>query len=137
MVKTERVLVGGIMRKKRFSFPLSVFFIFIFTTISVSASNDRSPPSAERGQPEVLFVYGEVVAIDGIWNSVTIRHFDYTVLKNDDLEIALKETTEWENVPGMRQLNIGDWAGVTYVIQPNGNRMAESISVEKTEKKIP
>lgn len=112
------------------------FMLSAFLTFSFSCDSCRGQASAqelpEQELPEYAvegWVFGDVVELDSENSRFILVYFDYHG-REKEMEVKVDAGTKYENVSGFDDIKAGDALSVDYLITPEGEAVALSISVE-------
>lgn len=114
---------------------LAILFIFSGVSFSeeVAIESDQSSEKPEFVEPEINWMWGEVVSVDNNSGQIEIKYIDY------DTEIEKTETihtsadTTYENVSGLAQIKSDDTISIDYSISDDNSIIAKHIAIEKLE----
>lgn len=92
-------------------------------------------PSAPMGnpEPEMQWVWGEVVSVDTASNTITVKYLDYETDAEKQITIIVDVKTTLENIKSLTEIQPKDTVSVDYMAGPEGKSLAKNISVEKPE----
>lgn len=132
--------------KKIFILITTVSLLFIFTGLGSTqeaTEESVSPPAAEEPaaaqptlenatEPEIQWLWGEVVSVDAQNNALVVKYLDYETESEKELNIVADEKTTYENVQSLLDVKPLDTVSIDYIISDAKN-IAKNISVEKPE----
>jgi hypothetical protein len=125
---------------------------FIFITLNIAFSQDETPvqtmeptenksevvqggavpAEAVNQEPEIQWVWGEVVTVDLQNKTVFVKYLDYESDQEKEMGVAADDKTTFENVASVDELKPKDTVSIDYV-SVEGKNIAKNISVEKLE----
>ena len=132
-----------------------VGFSLIFLAFGVSSAADKPIPgepkapmepsaSAQQAagnlgseQPEVQWIWGEVVSVDMVKNQIQVKYLDYEADMEKEMTISVDEKTTYENIKSLSELKAQDTVSIDYALTLDGKYLAKNISVEKPEAATP
>lgn len=104
------------------------------------ASQSQSTPIATQEQavtavtePEVQWLWGEVVSIDENTKQLLIRYLDYETDSEKVISINTDAKTIYENAKSLEEIKTQDTLSIDYVATLDGKNIAKNISIEKNE----
>jgi hypothetical protein len=106
--------------------------MFSFLLLIAGFSLAQEQPVINTTDPEVQWIWGEVVSIDSQKNEMTVKYLDYETETENNIVIAADEKTTYENINSLGQIKLQDNVSIDYVVGPAGN-IAKNISIEKAE----
>ncbi|MCU0651846.1 MAG: hypothetical protein MUC39_02765 [Candidatus Omnitrophica bacterium] len=121
---------------------ISALFL-VFVGVNIAVSNDESNiirgPSMQPviPDPEMQWVWGEVLVADPVSNKIILKYLDYETENEKDMNISVNELTTYDNLSSLTQLKPTDTISVDYVVTPEGVNLAKNISIEKSEEISP
>ncbi len=120
--------------KNKITFSIAILAICFLSLPLAFAQNQVQSSDFQQSAPsdEVLWVWGEVKAIDQGQSAVTISYIDYQTEEDRELIISVPQETKFENISGISGLKVGDTVSVDYVAK-DGKNTTKHISVEKIE----
>jgi len=94
----------------------------------------QGPPMQEIStEPEMQWLWGEVVSVDPANSQVTVKYLDYDNDTEKEMVVNVDEKTGYENSKSIGDIKSGDTVSIDYVVSPEGKSVAKNISVEKPE----
>lgn len=120
--------------KNKIIFSIGIFTVCFLLLPLAFAQNETQSAALQQSAPsdEVLWVWGEVKAIDQGQSAITVSYIDYQTEEDKELIISVPADTKFENIPGISGLKVGDTVSVDYVTK-DGKNTTKHISVEKIE----
>ncbi|MDD5166198.1 MAG: hypothetical protein PHQ57_02270 [Candidatus Omnitrophica bacterium] len=118
------------------SFLIALCLLFINLGLASSqedAAVKEKLVKATEAEPEIQWVWAEVVSVNIEKNEVKIKYFNYETDEEKEIDIAVDNKTTYENIKSINELKIGDTLSIDYVVSPEGKDIARNISVEKPE----
>ena len=101
-----------------------------------SPVQDGAVASLAQSEPEVLWVWGEVAAVDLVKKSLTLKYLDYESDEEKDIDIVTNEKTGYESIKSLDDITAKSVLSVDYIVQ-DGLNIAKNISFERGELPIP
>jgi len=114
-------------------------FLLVIGAKSVFSQNEGASalPAASKeasSEPEILWVWGEVTAVDSASNKLSVKYLDYENDVEREISISLDDKTTFDNNAGsIAQLKPKDTVSIDYMVDPSGANIAKNISIEKIE----
>lgn len=111
-----------------------MFFSIIFISAGMVFSQEliQGPPVQQAAsEPEVQWLWGEVISLDAGNNEVTVRYLDYDNDVEKEITLGADEKTTYENIKSLSELKTGDNASIDYIIGQDGRSIAKNIAVEQ------
>lgn len=121
-------------REKVFIFILLIV-IFMGLNLGLSLGQELKVPekTAPVSEPEVQWLWGEVVSVDANAKQITIKYLDYDTYQDKETTINVDEQTTYENLTSLGEIKPQDTISVDYIISLEGKNLARNISLEKPE----
>ncbi len=101
--------------------------------LSVSQESADKEQPVLASEPEVQWLWGEVVSLNPQTNSISVKYLDYETDTEKQMLITADDKTAYENVKSLADLRIQDNVSIDYIITDQGKNIAKNISVEKPE----
>lgn len=121
---------------------LSVGFIFAQQEIEEQTPAEPAVPETTKQataeaeiEPEIQWVWGEVVSVDTQENEVLVKYVDYDTETEKDITIGVDDKTTFENTQSLNEINPQDTVSIDYILTAEGKNLAQNISVENPETK--
>ncbi len=116
---------------------LIVSMVFVLVSASGllafnSTGQDGSDTVAQE-EPEIQWVWGEVVLADPVSNRLTVKYLDYDTDQENEMVFAVNDKTTYENAVFLGDIKPGSPVGVDYIIDEEGNGIAVNISIENID----
>jgi len=89
-------------------------------------------PAAPVVQPDMQWIWGEVVTVDPQNNKFTIKYLDYETDQEKELVVAVDGKTTFENIKSIAEIKPQDTLSLDYIVD-GANNIAKNVSVEKPE----
>ncbi len=124
-MKIKTGLILGIM--------VSLIFISARTIFSQEPTIQGGAIPENQNEPEMQWVWGEVVTLDTQNKTVLVKYLDYETDQEREISINIDEKTTYENIKSIDELKPKDAVSIDYIISPDGNNVAKNISFEKPE----
>jgi hypothetical protein len=96
----------------------------------------QEPVASQEPAPvldESRWVWGEVTAVDTNLGQLVIKYLDYETDEVKDMLLIVDPEATFENISGLKDIKIGDYASVDYIVNKENKNIAKNISVEKPE----
>ncbi len=107
----------------------------VFLALAEDDTGSQNPvvsTSQENNDSSAQWVWGEVTAVDAQNKALTLKYLDYEADQEKEISLIADETTNYENVKSLDEIQPKDNLSVDYVSK-DGNNIAKSISLEKAE----
>ncbi len=85
------------------------------------------------GEPEIQWVWGEVISVDGYKSELVVRYLDYETDQEKEMAISADDKTAYENARSLSDIKPKDTLSIDYVVNAEGKNIAKNISVEQPE----
>ncbi|MDD5730070.1 MAG: hypothetical protein PHN57_02965 [Candidatus Omnitrophica bacterium] len=121
---------------KKINASLILILSVVFLYAGFSAAEEQNKPQGQEqisSEPEVQWLWGDVISVDSANKKVTVKYLDYETDSEKEISIAVSDTTTFENVKSLEDIKPQDTVSIDYVINPDGSNTAKNISVEKIE----
>jgi hypothetical protein len=123
---------------------LSKYFVFIVAassilliTGSISAQENKlEEQSVAAVEPEVQWLWGEVVSIDVQNNTLLVKYLDYETDSEKQVSVGIDDKTVYEDVASLAEIRPQDNVSIDYTIGAGEKLIAKNISIEKPEAAI-
>lgn len=113
---------------------VSLILIGVSSTFSQEqALEEPEKQAALQAEPELLWLWGEVVSVDPQKNEILIKTPDYETDQEKEIAISADEHTTYENVASLSEIKPSDTLTIDYTVSLDGKNIAKNISVEKPE----
>ncbi|MFH1338414.1 MAG: hypothetical protein ABIH40_01000 [Candidatus Omnitrophota bacterium] len=109
---------------------LLVLAVFLTWPVGYAFSNQQASAEEASGYPIEGWVFGDVVELDPENGQFILTYFDYRG-REKEMTVKVDAETKYENVNGFEDIKAGDALSVDYLITPEGEAVALSISVER------
>ncbi len=123
------------MKKSRRFYP-AIFSILIlfFVTGSLYAENIFVGDDSEsQGQDNTEWVWGEVVSVDAVNNTLIVKYFDYEKEQEKQVTFYSYNKTEFENITSLGDLKPTDSVSIDYFVAEGGKNFIQEISLDKPD----
>jgi len=87
------------------------------------------PESSDSG---TQWVWGEVVNVDSLGKTFTLKYLDYETDQEKELSLAVDDVTSYQNFKSLDDIQPKDNLSIDYIVK-DGKNIAKSISLEKSE----
>lgn len=119
---------------------LAIFFgilslLLICASSNLALAEDQSnnqQASQLRGDVDTQWRWGEVVNLDAQNKTLTIKYLDFDTDQEKDLPLIVDESTAYENIKSLEDIQLKDTLSVDFVVSDSKN-IAKNISKEKAE----
>jgi hypothetical protein len=124
--------------RKSIILAIAVFSIILISSNTVFSQEEEKViegPSIQQtpAEPEVQWLWGEVVSVGANNNEVTVKYLDYENDIEKEIAIAIDEKTTYENIKSISEINPKDNVSVDYIVSEDGKNIAKNIIIEKPE----
>jgi hypothetical protein len=85
------------------------------------------------GEPEMQWVWGEVVTLDTQNRIIMLKYLDYETDQEKRINIKTDDLTAYEGSGSINQIKPKDTLSIDYIVSASGENIAKNISVEKPE----
>lgn len=107
--------------------------VLLITLISSGVVFSQEGPSlAQSAEPEMQWVWGEMVSLDAANNQITVKYLDYENSAEKEIILGVNEKTTYENINSLGELKPKDTVSIDYIVS-DGKNIAKNISMEKPE----
>jgi len=109
--------------------------VFIFgKNIKIFAQESQEiEESLNPSEPEVQWLWGEVISVDLAKNTIRVKYLDYDEDKEKEVEISVNKDTTYENINSLNEIKPKDTLSIDYIVSPEGINIAKNICLEKPE----
>lgn len=121
--------------KKEINLILIIGFTLIFLNAGLSFAQEQATQlqTIVPTEPEVQWLWGEVISVDSQNQTILVKYFDYEKGIDKEISINVDDKTTYENVKSIDEIKPSDAVSVDYIVSPEGKNIARDISVEKPE----
>lgn len=128
----------------------AIFFILVFSSFTLVYGQDdlntrtdnqidlEEEPGpvttneiSQEAETNLQWVWGEVTEVDLEKNKIEVKYLDYETDAEREETFLINKDSEFENVSSVQDIKVSDSAGIDYYIDKDGQRIIESISIEK------
>ncbi len=88
-------------------------------------------------EPEMQWLWGEVVSVDPSKNVLVVKYLDYEADAEKEMSLSVDEKTTFENSKSLDEIKPQDTVSIDYMSAGEGKVLAKNISVEKPEPVAP
>ena len=99
----------------------------------VEAATPTQPMEETKVEPEIQWVWGEVVSTNPINNELLVKYVDYDTDSEKEITVSTDDKTTYENAKSIDEIKVGDSLSIDYIISADGKNLAKNISLEKPE----
>ena len=119
--------------KREINLILIVGFSLIFLNAGLSFAQEQATPpqTIVPTEPEVQWLWGEVISVDSQNQTILVKYFDYENGIEKEISINVDDKTTYENVKSIDEIKPNDAVSVDYIVSPEGKNIAKDISVEQ------
>lgn len=89
--------------------------------------------TSPQNEPEIQWVWGEVINTDAQNKAITVKYLDYETDQEKEIIINVNDKTTFENIKSIDEIKPKDTLSIDYTISPDGKNTATNISVERPE----
>lgn len=89
--------------------------------------------AATQNEPEVQWVWGEVLSLDAQNKAFVVKYLDYENDQEKELTINVDDKTTYENIKSIEEIKPTDTLSIDYTVTADGKNIAKNISLEKPE----
>ncbi|MEI6631033.1 MAG: hypothetical protein WCL25_00250 [bacterium] len=111
---------------------LSVAIVTVWLLLSAGPTLAQDD-AINLGEPDVLWLWGEVSSIDVAKGIISVKYLDYETDTEKEAVIFVDENTTYENAQAIIDIKPKDIVSIDYVLGAQGSSVARNISVEKPE----
>lgn len=90
-------------------------------------------PNESLNEPQIEWLWGEVVSLDAANKLLTVKYLDYETDQEKEINITVDEQTVYENAKSLEEIKPQDALSIDYIVSPEGKNLAKKISLEKPE----
>lgn len=120
------------MKKK-----LGLIFVAVLALSHLCFAQELKPASSKSSpiatDPEIQWVWGEIVTVNATDNSILIRFIDYESDTEKEVVVFVDGKTTYEKANSFNEIKPQDTVSVDYVVNGEGKAVAQNISVENLE----
>jgi len=126
-------------RNKDLAFIISLFFLFVSPALILAQEQPGQPDgNIELGpdiqnEPDILWAWGEVITLDPLAKSFTVKYLDYETDQEKEIVIATDDNTAYENIKSIDELKPRDTVSVDYIVSSEGRNIATNVGLELPE----
>lgn len=115
-----------------------IVFSFIFLNVGLSLGQQQTTekPAQQAEEPELQFLWGEVVNLDLANKAILVKNLDYETDQERETPILVDEKTVYENFKSIEELKQNDMVSVDYIVMPDGKNIARNLSLDKAEEDV-
>ena len=99
----------------------------------VEAATPTHPAEEAKTEPEIQWVWGEVVSTNPINNELLVKYVDYDTDSEKEITISTDDKTTYENAKSIDEIKVRDSVSIDYAVSADGKNLAKNISLEKPE----
>jgi len=126
------------MRTKVYLILVVAASLILLNTAVSFAQEGRTPEQAQLvSEPEVQWLWGEVVSVDAPNKTVLVKYLDYETETEKEISINVDDKTTYENVKSIDEIKPQDTVSIDYIVNPDAKNLAKNISLEKPESQEP
>jgi len=126
------------MKQAKVFILILVIAVFIGLNSGLSLGQDLKAPEKTQAlnDPDVQWLWGEVVSVDLNAKQITVKYLDYDTYQDKESAINVDEQTTYENLTSLEEIKPQDTISVDYIISLEGKNLARNISLEKPEEDL-
>lgn len=121
---------------KYFIFVAAACIILLVAGSIVAQENKLEEQSVAAVEPEVQWLWGEVVSIDAENNALLVKYLDYETDTEKQVVVGIDDKTIYEDVASLAEIKPQDNVSIDYITGADGKAIAKNISIEKPEAAI-
>ena len=91
------------------------------------------PAESVASEPDIQWMWGEVVSIDAASKTITVKSMDYESGSEKQASVVVDDKTAYENVKSLDEIKPQDTISVDYIVSSEGKNIAQNISVERAD----
>lgn len=103
----------------------------------VNAQEPQISQVQPPNEPEIQWVWGEVISIDGQKGELSVKYLDYETDQEKEIVISTDDKTAYENARSLSDIKPKDTLSIDYTINAEGKNIARNISLEQPETAAP
>jgi len=103
------------------------------TTPEQQLTAPEQPAQEAIPEPQVLWLWGEVVSVDANNKQITVKYLDYEADTEKEMNIGVDDKTTYENTKSIEEIKPLDTLSIDYTVTSDGKNIAKNISKEKPE----
>lgn len=84
-------------------------------------------------EPEMLWLWGEVAAVDPEKKVITVKSLDFETDAEKEIGLNVDDAAMYDNVDSVSGLKVKDTVSIDYIISADGQYIAKVISLEKID----
>ncbi len=116
-----------------------ILALLVLASTGLVLSQDQAEPNPvpanaaapqENNDANTQWVWGEVTAVDAAGKTLTLKYLDYETDQEKELSLIADESTSYENIKSLDEVQPKDNLSVDYIAK-DGKNTAKSISLEK------
>jgi len=100
---------------------------------STQAPETTTTQASASVEPEIQWLWGEVVSVDAANKTILLKTLDYATDSEIEVSINTDDKTTYENANSLDQIKPQDTLSIDYIATAEGKNIAKNISVEKPE----
>lgn len=111
-----------------------LFFTGLCWALAEDADSQNPAAAIPQANNDALtqWVWGEVVSVDAQNKELTLKYLDYEADQEKEISLTADETTNFENVKSLDEVQPKDNLSVDYIAK-DGKNIAKNISLERAE----
>jgi hypothetical protein len=121
---------------KYFIFAAAVMGMLLITGSIVAQQSELEDQSVAAVEPEVQWLWGEVVSIDAENNALLVKYLDYETDTEKQVAVGVDDKTVYEDIASLAEIRPQDNVSIDYITGAEGKLIAKNISIEKPEAAI-
>ena len=120
-------------RLRWLGFGIALTLILSGYTVSGWAQEKTVSEDPVGTEPEMQWLWGEVVSVDAAKNEIRVKYLDYEADVEKEIALSADDKTTFENVKSLAEIKPQDTVSVDYIVGVQGRNLAKNFSVEKAE----
>lgn len=123
--------------KKRIGLLLGITAGLVFITTGLLFSEEAvvegGVAAPAQNEPQVQWIWGEVVSLDVQNKTITVKYLEYETDQEKEIGITADDKTIYENIGSLEEIKLNEAVSIDYTVAADGKNIARNISLEKPE----
>ena len=127
------------MKKVLLTFLISIVIV-TFPNPAIIQAEEEEIEMEENVEEEVMnmgYVYGDVSSVNPAKREIAVKEEDYDTGEEEVIVFIVEDSTKIENTESLQKIKKGDFVFIEYITKADGQKVAQSISVDEEEVKYP
>ena len=124
------------VRLNRFLLASLITAVCVIPAFAQDNSTDQQPPMtpapAAVTAPDLQWIWGEVVSVNGAAQTLTVKYLDYDSDMEKTIDVMTDAATKFEEAKGIDEIKAQDTVSIEYLVK-DGKNIAKGITVERIE----